>query len=98
MTEAFKRLNAKVEDLLQENSKLMEQVKLFKGKESVQKIQHTDYTDLSRSFPSQDKMDEAGQTSGGGKDTSNRLWSSTFPKVKMKVLHQDKGYRDRLLR
>ncbi|KAG5616794.1 hypothetical protein H5410_016618 [Solanum commersonii] len=59
MTEAFKRLNAKVEALLQENAKLMEQVKLFKGKEPVQKI-HTSTQTLEPSFPSQEKMDEQG--------------------------------------
>ncbi|KAH0696524.1 hypothetical protein KY290_013894 [Solanum tuberosum] len=59
MTEAFKRLNAKVEALLQENAKLMEQVKLFKGKDSIQKI-HTSKQTSEPSFPSQDKMDEQG--------------------------------------
>ncbi|KAG5631037.1 hypothetical protein H5410_002754 [Solanum commersonii] len=59
MTEAFKRLNAKVEALLQENAKLMEQVKLFKGKESVQKI-HTSTQTPEPSFPSQEKMNEQG--------------------------------------
>ncbi|KAG5584160.1 hypothetical protein H5410_044594 [Solanum commersonii] len=59
MTEAFKRLNAKIEALLQENVKLMEQVKLFKGKEFVQKI-HTSTQTSEPSFPSQDKMDEQG--------------------------------------
>uniref|UniRef100_M1D9W9 Uncharacterized protein n=1 Tax=Solanum tuberosum TaxID=4113 RepID=M1D9W9_SOLTU len=59
MTEVFKRLNAKVEALLQENAKLMEQVKLFKGKDFIQKI-HTSTQTLEPSFPSQDKMDEQG--------------------------------------
>ncbi|KAG5616802.1 hypothetical protein H5410_016626 [Solanum commersonii] len=59
MTEAFKRLNAKVEALLQENAKLMKQVKLFKGKELVQKI-HTSTQTSEPSFPSQEKMDEQG--------------------------------------
>uniref|UniRef100_M1DWH9 Uncharacterized protein n=1 Tax=Solanum tuberosum TaxID=4113 RepID=M1DWH9_SOLTU len=59
MTEAFKRLNAKVATLLQENAKLMEQVKLFKGKDSIQKI-HTSTQTSESSFPSQDKMDEQG--------------------------------------
>uniref|UniRef100_M1DMU6 Uncharacterized protein n=1 Tax=Solanum tuberosum TaxID=4113 RepID=M1DMU6_SOLTU len=57
MTEAFKRLNAKVEALLQENAKLVEQVKLFKDKDSIQKI-HTNTQTSEPSFPSQDKMDE----------------------------------------
>ncbi|KAG5579727.1 hypothetical protein H5410_050354 [Solanum commersonii] len=47
MTEAFKRLNAKVETLLQENAKLMEQI-------------HTSTQTSEPSFPSQDKMDEKG--------------------------------------
>ncbi|KAH0725382.1 hypothetical protein KY284_001247 [Solanum tuberosum] len=59
MTEAFKRLNAKVEALLQENAKLVEQVKLFKDKDSIQKI-HTSTQTSEPSFPSQDKMDEQG--------------------------------------
>ncbi|KAG5604101.1 hypothetical protein H5410_025593 [Solanum commersonii] len=74
MTEAFKRLNAKVEALLQENAKLMEQVKLFKGKESVQKI-HTSTETSESSFPSQDKMDEQ-----AGKATSNPFMAVTLPK------------------
>ncbi|KAH0729085.1 hypothetical protein KY289_000273 [Solanum tuberosum] len=59
MTEAFKRLNAKVEALLQENAKLMEQVKSFKGEDSIQQI-HTSTQTSEPSFPSQDKMDEPG--------------------------------------
>ncbi|KAH0673872.1 hypothetical protein KY284_024959 [Solanum tuberosum] len=59
MTEAFKRLNAKVEALLQENAKLMEQVNLFKDQDSSQKI-HTITQTSEPSFPSQDKMDEQG--------------------------------------
>uniref|UniRef100_M1DTU5 Uncharacterized protein n=1 Tax=Solanum tuberosum TaxID=4113 RepID=M1DTU5_SOLTU len=59
MTEAFKRLNAKVEALLQENAKLMEHVKLFKDQDSSQKI-HTITQTSEPSFPSQDKMDEQG--------------------------------------
>ncbi|KAG5595528.1 hypothetical protein H5410_036760 [Solanum commersonii] len=59
MTEAFKRLNAKVEALLQENAKLMEQVQSLKGKGTIQKI-HTSTQTAERSFPSQDKMDEQG--------------------------------------
>ncbi|KAH0725383.1 hypothetical protein KY284_001248 [Solanum tuberosum] len=59
MTEAFKRLNAKVEAFLQENAKLVEQVKLFKDKDSIQNI-HTSTQTSEPSFPSQDKMDEQG--------------------------------------
>ncbi|KAH0682288.1 hypothetical protein KY289_020040 [Solanum tuberosum] len=59
MTEASKRLNTKVEALLQENAKLMEQVKSFKGKDSIQQI-HTSTQTSEPSFPSQDKMDEQG--------------------------------------
>ncbi|KAG5610852.1 hypothetical protein H5410_022133 [Solanum commersonii] len=59
MTEAFKRLNAKVETLLQENAKLMEQVQSLKGKGTIQKI-HTSTQTSESSFPSQDKMDEQG--------------------------------------
>ncbi|KAG5612016.1 hypothetical protein H5410_023297 [Solanum commersonii] len=59
MTEAFKRLNAKIEALLQENVKLMEQVQSLKGKETIQKI-HTSTQTAEPSFPSQDKMDEQG--------------------------------------
>ncbi|KAG5590489.1 hypothetical protein H5410_041003 [Solanum commersonii] len=59
MTEAFKRLNAKVEVLLQENAKLIEQVKLFKDQDSSQKI-HTNTQTSEPSFPSQDKMDAQG--------------------------------------
>uniref|UniRef100_M1B9S0 Uncharacterized protein n=1 Tax=Solanum tuberosum TaxID=4113 RepID=M1B9S0_SOLTU len=59
MTEAFKRLNAKIEALLQENAKLMEQVKLFKDQDSNQKI-HTSTQTSESSFSSQDKMDEQG--------------------------------------
>ncbi|KAG5607508.1 hypothetical protein H5410_029000 [Solanum commersonii] len=59
MTEAFKRLNTKVEALLQENAKLTEQVKLFKDKDSIQKI-HISTQISEPSFPSQDKMDEQG--------------------------------------
>ncbi|KAG5586669.1 hypothetical protein H5410_047103 [Solanum commersonii] len=57
MTEAFKRLNAKVETLLQENAKLMEQVQSLKGKGTIQKI-HTSTQTSELSFSSQDKMDE----------------------------------------
>ncbi|KAG5595892.1 hypothetical protein H5410_037124 [Solanum commersonii] len=59
MTEAFKRLNAKVEALLQENAKLMEQVQTLKGKGTIQKV-HTSTQTSESSFPSQDKMDEKG--------------------------------------
>ncbi|KAH0655067.1 hypothetical protein KY285_029949 [Solanum tuberosum] len=59
MTEAFKRLNAKVEALLQENAKLMEQVKSFKGKDSIQK-NHTSTQTSEPRFSSQNKMDEQG--------------------------------------
>ncbi|KAG5598947.1 hypothetical protein H5410_030317 [Solanum commersonii] len=53
------RLNGKAEALLQENAKLMEQVKLFKGKDSSQKAPAS--TQISApSFPSQDKMDKKG--------------------------------------
>ncbi|KAG5627763.1 hypothetical protein H5410_012981 [Solanum commersonii] len=57
MTEAFKRLNAKLEALLQENANLMEQVQSLKGKGTIQKI-HTSTQTAESSFPSQDKMDE----------------------------------------
>ncbi|KAG5629025.1 hypothetical protein H5410_000742 [Solanum commersonii] len=57
--EAFKRLNGKAEALLQENAKLIEQVKLFKGKDSSQKV-HTGTQTSTPSFPSLDKMDEKG--------------------------------------
>ncbi|KAG5614735.1 hypothetical protein H5410_014559 [Solanum commersonii] len=59
MTEAFKRLNAKVKALLQENAKLMEQVQSLKGKETIQQI-HTSTQTSELSCPSQDKMDEQG--------------------------------------
>ncbi|KAG5579725.1 hypothetical protein H5410_050352 [Solanum commersonii] len=59
MTEAFKRLNAKVETLLQENAKLMKQVQSLKGKGTIQKI-HIITQTSEPSFPSQDKMDEQG--------------------------------------
>jgi len=59
MTEAFKRLNAKVEALLQENTKLMEQIKSLKGKDSIQKIDISTQTS-EKSFPSLEKMDEQG--------------------------------------
>ncbi|KAG5588390.1 hypothetical protein H5410_048824 [Solanum commersonii] len=59
MTEAFKRLNAKVEALLQENAKLMEQVQSLKGKGTIQKV-HTSTQTSESSFPSQNKMDEQG--------------------------------------
>ncbi|KAG5604957.1 hypothetical protein H5410_026449 [Solanum commersonii] len=48
-----------MKDLLLENAKLMEKVKLFKGKEVVQRI-HTSTQTSELSFPSQDKMDEQG--------------------------------------
>ncbi|KAG5606841.1 hypothetical protein H5410_028333 [Solanum commersonii] len=57
MTEAFKRLNEKVETLLQENARLMKQVKLLKGKDSSHKV-HTGTQTPKLSYPSQDKMDE----------------------------------------
>ncbi|KAG5589833.1 hypothetical protein H5410_040347 [Solanum commersonii] len=57
MTEAFKRLNAKVEALLQENAKLMEQVQSLKGKGTIQQV-HTSTQTSELSCPSQDKMDE----------------------------------------
>ncbi|KAH0675622.1 hypothetical protein KY285_023423 [Solanum tuberosum] len=59
MTEAFKRLNARVEALLQENTKLMEQVKSLKGKDPLQKIDTSTQTS-EKSFPSLEKMDEPG--------------------------------------
>ncbi|KAG5622362.1 hypothetical protein H5410_007580 [Solanum commersonii] len=59
MTEAFKRLNAKVKALLQENTKLMKQIKLLKGKDSIQKIDTSTQTS-EKSFPSLEKMDEQG--------------------------------------
>ncbi|KAG5629026.1 hypothetical protein H5410_000743 [Solanum commersonii] len=74
MTEAFKRLNGKAEALLQENAKLIEQVKLFKGKDSSQKV-HTGTQTSTPSFPSLDKMDEK-----AGKDTSNPFMAVTLPK------------------
>ncbi|KAG5592188.1 hypothetical protein H5410_042702 [Solanum commersonii] len=46
-----------MEALLQENAKLMEQVKLFKGKESIQTI-HTSTQTSKPCFPTQDKIDE----------------------------------------
>ncbi|KAG5605416.1 hypothetical protein H5410_026908 [Solanum commersonii] len=52
MTEAFKRLNAKVEALLQENTKLMEQIKSLKGKDSIQKINIDYHGPREKSFPS----------------------------------------------
>ncbi|KAG5608731.1 hypothetical protein H5410_020012 [Solanum commersonii] len=57
MTEAFKSLNAKVETLLQENAKLMEQVQSLKGKGTIQQIHTSTYTS-EPSCPSHDKMDE----------------------------------------
>ncbi|KAG5595885.1 hypothetical protein H5410_037117 [Solanum commersonii] len=57
MTEAFKRLNAKVEALLQENAKLMEQVQSLKGKGTIQRFTPIR---LEESCPSHDKMDEQG--------------------------------------
>ncbi|KAG5609030.1 hypothetical protein H5410_020311 [Solanum commersonii] len=57
MTEAFKRLNAKVEALLQENAKLMEQVQSLKGKGTIQPI-HTSTQTSEPSCPSHNKMDE----------------------------------------
>uniref|UniRef100_M1DK17 Uncharacterized protein n=1 Tax=Solanum tuberosum TaxID=4113 RepID=M1DK17_SOLTU len=59
MIEAFNRLNGKVEALLQENAKLMEHVKLSKGKDSSQKAP-TGTQILAPSYPSQDKMDKKG--------------------------------------
>ncbi|KAG5585117.1 hypothetical protein H5410_045551 [Solanum commersonii] len=59
MTEAFKRLNAKVEALLQENVKLMEQVQSLKGKGTIQPI-HTSTQTSEPSCPSHNKMDEQG--------------------------------------
>ncbi|KAH0721645.1 hypothetical protein KY290_005663 [Solanum tuberosum] len=59
MTEAFKILNAKVEALLQENTKLMEQIKSLKGKDSIQRIDTSTQTS-EKSFPSLEKMDEQG--------------------------------------
>ncbi|KAG5622364.1 hypothetical protein H5410_007582 [Solanum commersonii] len=59
MTEAFKRLNAKVEALIQENTRLMEQIKSLKGKDSIQKIDTSTQTS-EKSFPSLEKMDEQG--------------------------------------
>ncbi|KAG5585074.1 hypothetical protein H5410_045508 [Solanum commersonii] len=59
MTEAFKRLNANVEALLQENAKLMEQVQSLKGKGTIQQI-HTNTQTSEPSCPSHDKMDEQG--------------------------------------
>ncbi|KAG5589847.1 hypothetical protein H5410_040361 [Solanum commersonii] len=59
MTEAFKRLNAKVEALLQENAKLMEQVQSLKGKGTIQQV-HTSTLTSEPSCPFQDKMDEPG--------------------------------------
>ncbi|KAG5589803.1 hypothetical protein H5410_040317 [Solanum commersonii] len=55
MTEAFKRLNAKVEALLQENTKLMGEIKSLKGKDSIRRL--ISITDLEKSFPSLEKMD-----------------------------------------
>ncbi|KAG5579128.1 hypothetical protein H5410_049755 [Solanum commersonii] len=62
MTKAFKRLNAKVEALLQENVKLMEQVQSLKGKGTIQQADTSTQTSES-SCPSQDKMDEPGMHS-----------------------------------
>ncbi|KAG5568681.1 hypothetical protein H5410_064306 [Solanum commersonii] len=59
MTEVFKRLNAKVEALLQENAKLMEKVQSLKGKGTIQQI-HTSTQTSELSCPSQDKIDEQG--------------------------------------
>ncbi|KAG5570165.1 hypothetical protein H5410_059931 [Solanum commersonii] len=85
MTKAFKRLNARVEALLQKNAKLMEQVKSFKGKDSIQKI-HTNTQTSEPSFPSQDKMDEQGvhsptnakkSTVSNNKDTTSPIQTVT---------------------
>ncbi|KAG5631039.1 hypothetical protein H5410_002756 [Solanum commersonii] len=79
MTEAFKTLNAKVEALLQKNAKLMEQVKLFKGKESVQKI-HTSTQTSEPSFPSQEKMDEQSVHSPTNAERSEKGGPPSKPK------------------
>lgn len=92
MTEAFKRLNSKNEALLQENAKLLEQLRQFKGKETQSS---------KSSFPSQEKMDEKGVHSPMnairstvsdekdtaspiqtvvGKDTLNPFMAVTLPK------------------
>ncbi|KAG5596062.1 hypothetical protein H5410_037294 [Solanum commersonii] len=67
MTEAFKRLNAKVEALLQENAKLMEQ-----GVHSP--------TNAKRSTVSDDKDTTSPVQTVAGKDTSNPFMAVTLPK------------------
>ncbi|KAG5579426.1 hypothetical protein H5410_050053 [Solanum commersonii] len=57
--EEYLGLNGKAEALLQENAKLMEQVKLFKGKDPSQKAP-TGIQISAPSFSSQDKMDKKG--------------------------------------
>ncbi|KAG5604056.1 hypothetical protein H5410_025548 [Solanum commersonii] len=81
MTEAFKRLNAKVEALLQENTKLMEQIKSLKGKDSIQKINialrtskrvfHLSKNGWQDTSPDQTRAVKTHQT---------RLWVSHFAK------------------
>ncbi|KAG5595893.1 hypothetical protein H5410_037125 [Solanum commersonii] len=83
MTEAFKRLNAKAEALLQENAKLMEQVQLLKGKGTIQQI-HTSTQTSEPSCPSHNKMDEQDTASPvqtvADKYTSNPFMAIILPK------------------
>ncbi|KAH0670696.1 hypothetical protein KY289_025189 [Solanum tuberosum] len=67
MTEAFKRLNAKVEALLQENAKLMEQGVHFP-------------TNAKKFTVSNDKDTASPVQTVAGKDTSNPFITVTLPK------------------
>ncbi|KAG5632429.1 hypothetical protein H5410_004146 [Solanum commersonii] len=77
MTEAFKRLNAKVEELLQENTKLMEQIKSLKGKDSIRRL-ISSITAPRKEF-SISHTASPDQTVAG-KDTSNPFMAVTLPK------------------
>ncbi|KAG5581952.1 hypothetical protein H5410_052579 [Solanum commersonii] len=89
MTEAFKRLNAKVEALLQENTKLMEQIKSLKEFSISKKWMagvHSP-TNAKRSTVSDNKDTNSPDQAVPVKTHQTRLWAVTLPKVKVKVLH-----------
>ncbi|KAG5591572.1 hypothetical protein H5410_042086 [Solanum commersonii] len=71
MTEAFKRLNAKVEALLQENTKLMEQIKSLKG---------CAFPNECKKIQSDNKDTASPDQTVAGKDTSNPFMAVTLPK------------------
>ncbi|KAG5584726.1 hypothetical protein H5410_045160 [Solanum commersonii] len=82
MTEAFKRLNGKVEALLQENAKLIDQISApsFPSQDKIDKKGVHSPTNAIRSIISDDKDMAIPVQTIAGIDTSNPFMAVTLPK------------------